>query len=136
MATITYSDNHSVYAFKKNNLTFCLVQGEGLSGTVDANSCYKSLRLKLYDEREPVTLTSMTSLKLYFVRPDGYEGTIDCTVEDSSTGIIQIPVKTNLTAVAGRVRGTVKVNYTNNSLIFHGINFNIDESIDVEIPSA
>ena len=140
----SYDRVYDAYAWRNNNLTLALVQGEGISipdgtsstATVSASRT-KAPRFQLRDDRGVISLSSDSPEVFWAIkRPNNTEDMVACNiVTDNTTGItaadgvIEIPITASSTQYAGDVYGEIRVITSNGVIKFYGINASVQNGV-------
>ena len=122
---------YRINAWRDNNLTLSLVQGEGvrIPDNVDNDnpssitvSGIKAPRLQLCDGSGIINLSNNPHIEWAILRPNGGEDTVTCNIKDAAQGIIEIPITTSATEYAGHIRGEIRLIADENGAVkFFGI---------------
>lgn len=133
---------YDAYAWRNNNRTLSLVQGEGITvpagtgtnATVTVARA-KAPRFQLRDDRGVISLSSDNPEILWAVRlPNGGEDLVVCNIVTTggvtaADGIIEIPIMASTTRYNGHADGEIRLVMTNGTTKFFGINACIGEGV-------
>lgn len=123
---------YRINAWRDNNLTISLVQGEGvrIPDDVDNNNPssitvngIKAPRFQLCDGSGIINLSNSPQIEWAILRPNGGgEDIVPCNIKDAAQGIIEIPITTSATEYAGHIRGEIRlITDENGAVKFFGI---------------
>ena len=128
---------YDAYAWRDNNRTLALVQGEGITipdgtginATVTAFRA-KAPRFQLKDDRGVIDLSSGDpELSWAIQRPDGSEDIVVCNIVTATSGIIEIPITASATRYAGDVYGEIRLITSNGTTKFYGIGAKVGQGV-------
>lgn len=142
MSTITvtnpiFDQVYRVQAWKDNNRTLKLVQGEGIvipTGATSVSASHvKAPRFQLCDKRGTIDLSSGSPIIEWAVtRPQNSgEDLVACNIVSgqAANGIIEIPITTSVTEFNGDAYGEIRVTTSSAVTKFFGINACIGEGV-------
>ena len=118
------SELHILHAWEDNPIYLKTVQGE---------SGIKIAKFQLVDDNGAINITGNTGVTFMGTKADGSACTVNCTVEDATTGKIYLSSSTNFTSVCGRVVGNIVVSFSDNQNIqFDGITIKVRPNKAIE----
>lgn len=118
------SERYILHAWEDNPIYLKTVQGE---------SGIKIAKFQLVDDSGAINITGNTGVTFMGTKADGSACTVNCTVEDATTGKIYLSSSTNFTSVCGRVVGNIVVSFSGNQNIqFDGITIKVRPNKAIE----
>ena len=124
MPTNSNSVLHVLHAWENNPIYLKCVQGE---------SGIKIAKFQLVDDDGVIDLTGNTGVVFMGTSGNGGAVSVDCTVDNASTGEISFHASTNFTNAIGNTVGNIVVSFSNNQNIqFDGITIKVSPNKAIE----